>query len=44
MHHKDICNAIDHIAVPTSWNVTGAARIEVGPLSDHDAYVVEVSV
>jgi len=39
--------SIDHIAVPADWRVTSAnaisARASLRRLSDHDAYVVEVS-
>jgi hypothetical protein len=38
--------SIDHIAVPSTWDVTGAHRLEAAVdgqrLSDHDAYVVSV--
>ena len=38
--------AIDHIAVPAGWDVSGAYRITASGkgkrISDHDAYVVEV--
>jgi hypothetical protein len=38
--------SIDHIAVPISWDVTGAHRLGAAVagqrLSDHDAYVVSV--
>jgi hypothetical protein len=38
--------SIDHIAVPTGWDVDGAhrvpARVDGNRLSDHDAYVVSV--
>jgi hypothetical protein len=48
LHRGDYCNAFDHIAVPTNWQVTDAKRIcakdakNVSGLSDHDAYVIEV--
>ena len=35
-------NTIDHIAVPTQWNVRNAARISAVGLSDHDAYIIDV--
>jgi len=35
-------NTIDHIAVPSQWNIRGAARISAVGLSDHDAYIIEV--
>jgi len=46
-HRLESCGfSIDHIAVPTGWNVKSAERIvaesEGKRLSDHDAYVVEV--
>lgn len=38
--------SIDHIAVPISWDVVGAYRVEAAVeehrLSDHDAYVVTI--
>ncbi len=40
---KDKGYSIDHIAVPNSWSVNSAIRIDATELSDHDAYVVEVS-
>ncbi len=42
-HRGDYCTAIDHIGVPLSWAVNGAYRIDAEKLSDHDAYVVDVS-
>ena len=33
--------SIDHIAVPTTWQVSPATRVDATGLSDHDAYVVE---
>lgn len=33
---------IDHIAVPSDWQVHSAERIATAGLSDHDAYVVDV--
>lgn len=48
-HQKEAMeHSIDHIAVPAAWRVTTACRVSAltstGRLSDHDAYVVEVSV
>ena len=43
LHHNDIGNVIDHIAVPISWTVHGVERVTAGRLSDHDLYVVDVS-
>jgi hypothetical protein len=40
---KDKGYSIDHIAVPNSWSVKSKSRIDATGLSDHDAYVVEVS-
>jgi hypothetical protein len=34
--------SIDHIAIPTCWNIGRAERIPAEGLSDHEAYVVEV--
>jgi uncharacterized protein YbdZ (MbtH family) len=34
--------SIDHIAVPESWTVRSAARVQAAELSDHDAYWVDV--
>lgn len=42
-HRGDYCTAIDHIGVPGNWAVSSAIRIDATGLSDHDAYVVEVS-
>ena len=36
------CRSIDHIAVPTNWEVWRVEWISAKRLSDHDAYVVEV--
>ncbi len=33
--------SIDHIAVPSDWQISPAARVDATGLSDHDAYVVE---
>ena len=41
LHQKDICHAIDHIAVPVGWRIENARRIVAEGLSDHDAYVIE---
>jgi len=46
-HMSDRMCSIDHIAVPSRWNVRGArvvAKTDAGRLSDHDAYVVRVAV
>ncbi len=45
--HQDGSDAIDHIAIPASWDVISAEAISAaiglrGRISDHDAYVVEV--
>lgn len=32
---------IDHIAVPGSWTVRSAERLDAAGLSDHDAYVID---
>jgi len=40
---KDKGYSIDHIAVPHSWSVKSKSRIDATGLSDHDAYVVEVT-
>lgn len=42
-HRGDKCFAIDHIGVPLRWGVDRVQRIDATKLSDHDAYVVEVS-
>ncbi len=34
--------SIDHVAVPSSWTVRTAERVDGSGLSDHDAYVIEV--
>jgi hypothetical protein len=34
--------SIDHVAIPSAWSAT-AQRVPADGLSDHDAYVVEVS-
>lgn len=45
-HQREAVFTIDHIAVPKSWRVNDARRIEAASgsarLSDHDLYVVEV--
>lgn len=43
LHRGDYCNAIDHIGVPKHWGIDGAYRIEATSLSDHDAYIVDVT-
>ena len=43
LHRGDRCHAIDHIGVPSGWEVDSAIRIDAKGLSDHDVYVVEVS-
>jgi hypothetical protein len=46
-HRIDGALSIDHIAVPKTWSVVSAMRLDAatdgGRLSDHDAYVVEVA-
>lgn len=45
-HQIDGLLSIDHIAIPSTWGARvehHAALLETGPLSDHDAYVVEVN-
>jgi hypothetical protein len=42
-HRLANCYSIDHIAVPHSWSVKSTKKIDATGLSDHDAYVVEVS-
>jgi hypothetical protein len=42
-HQLDGILAIDHIAVPQTWRVLDASRHVATRLSDHDAYMVEVS-
>jgi hypothetical protein len=42
LHQLGICHTIDHIAVPSEWNVKSARRILAKGLSDRDAYVIEV--
>lgn len=37
-------HTIDHIAVPSGWKVTAAARVTAEGLSDHDAYIIDVHV
>lgn len=43
-HRIDGAASIDHVAVPTTWEVTEALRVDAAHegrrLSDHDAYVV----
>jgi hypothetical protein len=40
----NFCYSIDHVAVPKGWKVSAVCRIiAVRELSDHDAYVVQVS-
>jgi len=45
-HRLPSLSAIDHIAVPASWTVTGcvamSAKCNGVRLSDHDAYVIDV--
>lgn len=44
--HLDDCLSIDHIAVPAAWEVGArhvTALVDGARLSDHDAYVVDVS-
>lgn len=41
-HRLDDVWSIDHIAVPATWSVREATRIDPISLSDHDAYVIEV--
>ena len=41
-HQNGVSKTIDHIAVPKSWNASGAKKICAKGLSDHDAYVVDV--
>ncbi|WP_347057399.1 endonuclease/exonuclease/phosphatase family protein [Blastococcus sp. HT6-30] len=43
-HRLDGLLSIDHIAVPTSWTVRDARRLDATGLSDHDGYVVDVEV
>lgn len=43
-HRLPGCLSIDHVAVPATWTVTGAERVDATGLSDHDAYVVEGSL
>ena len=43
LHQLPDVLSIDHVAVPTGWTAVGQ-RVPVGELSDHDAYVVEVTV
>jgi hypothetical protein len=40
-HRNPDLRSIDHIAVPATWQVSAATRIDATGLSDHDAYVVE---
>lgn len=42
-HRLPDCTSIDHVAVPVLWSATRARRVEADGLSDHDAYVVDVS-
>lgn len=42
LHRGDYCNSIDHIAIPKSWEIKSAIRIDAQGLSDHDAFVIEV--
>jgi len=44
LHQNGVSNTIDHIAIPKTWNATGAMQIEADGLSDHDAYVVDVEL
>jgi hypothetical protein len=34
-------HSIDHIAVPSEWEVQSKDRVPATGLSDHDAYVIE---
>ncbi|MGY1988043.1 endonuclease/exonuclease/phosphatase family protein [Blastococcus sp. SYSU DS0669] len=44
-HRRDGALSIDHIAVPMSWTVRDARRLDATGLSDyHDCYVVDVEV
>jgi hypothetical protein len=42
-HRRDYCTAIDHIGIPMSWVVDGAYRVKAEGLSDHDAYLKDVT-
>jgi endonuclease/exonuclease/phosphatase family metal-dependent hydrolase len=42
LRHRITGGSIDHILIPAVWTVTQAERIEVGTLSDHDAYTVDL--
>lgn len=41
-HRLPDCTSIDHVAVPVSWSAA-ARRVAATGLSDHDAYVVDIS-
>lgn len=43
-HRLDGMLSIDHVAVPTSWTIRAAERLDAEGLSDHDCYVVDVEV
>lgn len=43
-HRRDGLLSIDHIAVPASWTVRAAERLDAKGLSDHDCYVVDVEL
>lgn len=44
LHRLPGCLSIDHIAVPAAWAATATVcRVDGTSLSDHDAYVVDVS-
>ena len=42
LHRNGISNTIDHLAVPTGWQVIDANQVSAKGLSDHDAYWIEV--
>lgn len=42
-HRLPGVRTIDHIAVPTAWQVSSATQRDATGLSDHDAYVVETT-
>jgi endonuclease/exonuclease/phosphatase family metal-dependent hydrolase len=43
-HRLDRLLSIDHVAVPSSWSVRDAYRLNAKGFSDHDGYVVDVEV
>lgn len=43
-HQNGVSKTIDHIAIPKTWNATGAKQVSAKGLSDHDAYVVDVEI